>query len=243
MPSWPSLPGAMERAGYTVSPPVLVREAPRSRGKSRLRRIFRRGAWKVSGAFRFDDTDLATFEAFFAETLRSGELSFDGLARPHDGAVGRARFNAENGYELARAAGETRVSVEDMEFWAEPTDPGGLGKAWPSINPAMLAEGYAIGAAPGAIRGAMAGFQGQRGVSRAVPQRVTGVFRFTDAEYALFEQWFVHGLGYGALAVTGWPRPHDGASGQARFDAAEPWTALRTAGGWRVAANIDFIED
>jgi hypothetical protein len=232
----------MERTGYRVSPPTVVKASPRDRGPARFRRSFARGPFRVSGVFRFSESDLLAFQTFWSETLRGGELSFDGLDRPHDGAVARARFTASNSYAVTRQGAESLVSIEDMVFWAAPADPGGLSAAWPAINPNMLLNGYAVTPGENAIAGDMDGFKSQRGVSRTVPDRITGVFYFTDAEYLLFEQWFVHGLAWGALWATGWTRPHDGAAGKARFDPADPWEAVRTAGGWRVSAAMQFIE-
>jgi len=234
----------MDRAGYRIKPPRLVRRVPRERGPDRFRAIAARGAWLVSGRFTWTAAELALFEAFWVDDLQQGNLAFEDLPRPHDGADGKVRFNAQNAFAIVRAGADVQVGFEDIEFWSPPaTDAGAATTVWPAINADMDFDGFNNARVSGTERGDLAGFNAQRNISDANGVRLVGLFKFTDAEFGLFQSFFAHPLVHGALAFTGLPRPDTGAAGRARFDPDNPWEAERVASGYRVAAAIEFFED
>ncbi|TRO96723.1 hypothetical protein FKB34_01780 [Glycocaulis profundi] len=115
---------------------------------------------------------------------------------------------------------------------------------WPSaVPPHMLREGYVItpprlGERDDRERGPA--FQRRRFTSGA--WLISGIFYFTPPQLEAFEIFWEQDLLHGVRAFTGWPMPHNGRAGRARFNAEEVWTAERTGGGnYRLAMEeIEF---
>jgi hypothetical protein len=93
MASWPSIPFFDAREGFSQSQPIgATIRTQMSQGPAKMRRRFTAAPVQVQARIAYlTQAELATFETFYAATIKMGSLSFSGT-HPITGATESFRF-------------------------------------------------------------------------------------------------------------------------------------------------------
>ena len=99
MSTWPAtLPQKPQAQGFSEETPALTVRTEMDAGAAKVRRRFTAGVRNLNMTFELDNAQVATFDTFYTDTIKSGALPFD-FPDPRTGNTVKVRMVNQPNYQ------------------------------------------------------------------------------------------------------------------------------------------------